>query len=96
MAFSSPKIRSSTPGAFSIAGGAEPAPGYKLRRCRGRGGFAEVWEADAPNGPPVALKFMLSSNASTTARELRSIQSFLPLYHPHLVKTNEVWSVPSR
>src|SRR5262245_42091381 len=37
---------------------------------------------------------MLSSNASTTARELRSIQSFLPLYHPHLVKTNEVWSVP--
>ena len=62
--------------------------------CRGRGGFAEVWEADAPAGPPVALKFMLSSNASTTARELRSIQSFLPLDHPHLVKTNEVWSVP--
>ena len=42
----------------------------------------------------VALKFMLSSNASTTARELRSIQSFLPLDHPYLVKTNEVWSVP--
>ena len=94
MGFSSPKIRSSTPGAFPIAVGAEPAPGYRLRRVRGRGGFAEVWEADAPVGPPVALKFMLSSNASTTARELRSIQSFLPLYHPHLVKTNEVWSVP--
>jgi len=94
LAFSSPKIRSSTPGAFPIAGGAEPSPGYKLKRCRGRGGFAEVWEADTPSGPPVALKFMLSSNASTTARELRSIQSFLPLYHPHLVKTNEVWSVP--
>jgi serine/threonine protein kinase len=65
-----------------------------LRRVRGRGGFAEVWEADAPSGPPVALKFMPSSNATTTAKELRSIQSFLPLYHPHLVKTNEVWSVP--
>jgi serine/threonine protein kinase, bacterial len=53
-----------------------------------------VWEAIAPSGPPVALKFMLSSNATTTAKELRSIQSFLPLFHPHLVKTNEVWSVP--
>jgi serine/threonine protein kinase, bacterial len=94
LAFSSPKIRSSTPGAFVLYAGAEPKPGYKLRRVRGRGGFAEVWEADAPSGPPVALKFMPASNSNTTAKELRSIQSFLPLYHPHLVKTNEVWSVP--
>lgn len=93
MAFS-PAIRSTTPGALSLVAGAEPSPGYRLRRVRGRGGFAEVWEADAPSGPPVALKFMPSSNVSTTARELRSIQSFLTLDHPHLVKTNAVWSVP--
>jgi serine/threonine protein kinase len=74
--------------------GAEPSPGYRLRRVRGRGGFAEVWEADAPNGPPVALKFMPSSNAMTTARELRSIQSFLTIDHPYLVKMHGVWSVP--
>src|SRR5262249_27800685 len=89
-----PKNRSSTPGALTLSAGAEPSPGYRLRRVRGRGGFAEVWEADAPEGPPVALKFMPSSNASTTARELRSIQSFQTMDHPYLVKTYGVWSVP--
>jgi serine/threonine protein kinase len=88
-----PKIRSTTPGSFVVQAGAEPAPGYCLRRVRGRGGFAEVWESDSPNGP-VALKFMPSSNTATTARELRSIQSFQSLDHPYLVQTHGVWSVP--
>src|SRR5690606_20140032 len=65
----------------------------RLIRVRGRGGFAEVWETDSPSGP-VALKFMVSSNVGTTARELRSIQSFQSLDHPYLVKTHGVWSVP--
>lgn len=89
-----PALHSNTPGALAVQAGAEPSPGYCLRRMRGRGGFAEVWEATSPNGPPVALKFMRSSNASTTAREVRSMQSFLALDHPHLVKTNAVWSLP--
>jgi serine/threonine protein kinase len=88
-----PKIRSSTPGAFVLNVGAEPQPGYRLRRVRGRGGFSEVWEVDTPTGQ-AALKFMPSSNTGTTARELRSIQSFQSLDHPYLVKTNGVWSVP--
>jgi serine/threonine protein kinase, bacterial len=61
---------------------------------RGRGGFAEVWEASSPSGSPVALKFMPSSNGISTAREVRSMQSFLSMNHPHLVKTNAVWSLP--
>src|SRR5262249_55412777 len=89
-----PNIRSTTPGAFNFAVGAEPSPGYRLRCVRGRGGFAEVWEAEAPNGPPVALKFMPSSNMTSTAREMRSVQSFQNLDHPYLVKTYDMWSVP--
>ncbi len=89
-----PNVRSTTPGAFAFAVGAEPSPGYRLRCVRGRGGFAEVWEAESPNGPPVALKFMPSSNATTTARELRSVKSFQSLEHPNIVKTYGLWSVP--
>ena len=89
-----PNIRSTTPGAFNFAVGAEPSPGYRLRCVRGRGGFAEVWEAESPNGPHVALKFMPSSNMTTTARELRSVQSFQSLDHPYIVKTYGMWSVP--
>lgn len=90
----SPNIHSNTPGALGLYAGAEPSPGYRLRRVRGRGGFAEVWEADAPSGPPVALKFMPSSNATSTAREVRSLQSFLTIDHPYLVKNHAVWSLP--
>ncbi len=89
-----PRIRSMTPGAFQPAYGAEPSPGYRLTRLRGRGGFAEVWEATTPAGPPIALKFMLSSNAGSTAKEIRAIQSFQVLDHPHIVRTLDVWTVP--
>jgi hypothetical protein len=34
------------------------------------------------------------SNGSTTVREVRSMQAFLSLQHPYLVKANAVWSVP--
>lgn len=90
----SARNRSNPPPLVVLQAGSEPTPGYRLRRMRGRGGFAEVWEASSPDGVPVALKFMASANAGSTSREVRAIQSFLSLQHPNLVKTNAVWSVP--
>jgi serine/threonine protein kinase len=69
-------------------------PGYRLLRLRGVGGFASVWEAQSGNGEPVALKFMSSSNAGTTARELRSLQAIQSLDHPNLLRIRQVWSLP--
>ncbi len=73
--------------------GAVPFPGYRLMRLRGYGGFATVWESDTPTGERIALKFMSSANASSTARELRSLQAVQTLDHPNLLKIRQVWSV---
>ena len=77
--------------------GAEPFPGYRLLRLRGRGAFATVWESTTPSERRVALKFMSSQTGqtgSTTAREIRSLQCIQALIHPHLLRIHEVWSLP--
>lgn len=80
---------------FTPEVGAVPFPGYRLLRLRGRGGFATVWEADTPTGERMALKFMAAGpNASTTSREVRSIQSVQALDHPALLRIRNVWSMP--
>jgi serine/threonine protein kinase len=79
---------------FVPEAGAVPMPGYQLRRLRGVGGFASVWEAQSSDGDLVALKFMSSSNAATTARELRSLQAIQTLDHPNLLRIRQVWSLP--
>ncbi len=73
--------------------GAIPFPGYRLARLRGHGGFATVWECDTPSGERIAMKFMSSANATSTARELRSLQAIQSLEHPNLLKIRQVWSV---
>ncbi len=79
---------------FVPEAGAVPFPGYRLLRLRGIGGFASVWEAQSPTGERVAMKFMSSANASTTSRELRSLQAIQPLDHPNLLRIRQVWSLP--
>jgi serine/threonine protein kinase, bacterial len=81
---------------FQPEAGASPFPGYRLERLRGRGGFATVWEAIDPNGSRLALKFMSSQNSSSTAREIRSIQTIQRLSHPRLLKIRQVWSMPGQ
>ncbi len=82
------------PDGFVPLVGQEPIPGYRLIRARGHGGFATVWESESPDGDRVALKFMSTQNASSTARELRSLQAIQTLDHPNLLRIRQVWSLP--
>jgi serine/threonine protein kinase, bacterial len=74
--------------------GSEPFPGLKLLQLRGRGGFAEVWEARDQSGRLIAVKFMETRNASSSAKEVRIIQTIQKLVHRNLIKINHVWSIP--
>lgn len=74
----------------SLQTGMEPFPGFRLRQLLGRGGFAEVWEADAPAGGRVALKFMTCSDQSP-AREIQSLQAIRKVSHPNVIVVHGVW-----
>jgi serine/threonine protein kinase len=69
----------------------EPYPGYRLRQVLGRGGFAEVWEAETPGGGTIALKFMPCNDSLAAAKEIRSIQAVRQLEHPNLIHIEQVW-----
>jgi serine/threonine protein kinase len=74
--------------------GAQPFPGFRLLQPRGRGGFAEVWEAENPEGRRIALKFITSTVTASTVREIKSVEAIRRLSHPHLVVIDRVWSAP--
>jgi serine/threonine-protein kinase len=76
-----------------LRAGAEPFPGYRLLHRLGRGGYAEVWAAEHRGGK-IALKFMQSRDPAMAANEVRAIQSMKSLQHPHLLRIDQVWSVP--
>jgi serine/threonine protein kinase len=71
-----------------------PFPGLKLIQLRGRGGFAEVWEAENGLGDRIAVKFMASANCASSVKEMKIIQAIQKLAHRHLLQINNVWSLP--
>jgi serine/threonine protein kinase len=76
--------------------GKQACPGYRLVRLLGRGGFADVWEAERPDGRRLALKFLVADSQSVAAREIRSIRAISQLRHPNLIRIDDVWSADGR
>jgi serine/threonine protein kinase len=77
-----------------LEAGSVPFAGLKLIQLRGRGGFAEVWEAEDTRGDRIAVKFMASANQTSSVKEMRIIQAIQKLSHRHLLHIQNVWSVP--
>ena len=69
---------------LSLEVGAEAVPGYRLVRELGQGGFGNVWEAEAPGGVRVALKFIRLDTAQA-GPELRALEVIRNIRHPHLL-----------
>src|SRR5438874_424 len=78
-----------------LPAGGDPLPGYRLIRKRGRGGGAEVWEADAPGGFRVALK-IVNLSTDRTSGELRSLGILRGIRHPNLLPIFGAWQVENR
>jgi serine/threonine protein kinase/Flp pilus assembly protein TadD len=66
--------------------------GYRLIARRGRGGVAEVWEAESPGGFRVALKLV---HLSTDLRsgELRALKITRGIQHSGLLVVHGAWQV---
>ena len=69
--------------------GEEAVPGFRLVRRLGSGNFGEVWQAAAPGGTQIALKFM--SLDEKGLREFRSLKLVKRVRHPNLVPIMAYW-----
>lgn len=68
--------------------GDQPIPGHVLRRQLGAGAFGEVWDARAPDGRLVALKFLdcRALPAGVIGSEVRVLRGLRELHHPNIIQ----------
>ncbi|HLW64808.1 MAG TPA: tubulin-like doman-containing protein [Gemmataceae bacterium] len=70
---------------------AEPLPGYRLIERIGRGGFGEVWKAEAPGGILKAIKFVYGNLDDATEdgrpadQELKALNRVKSVRHPFIL-----------
>ena len=70
--------------------GDQPVPGYRLVTRRGRGGFGEVWEAEAAGGFRVALKIVRLPTEARSA-EVSALTVVRGIRHPNLLVSFGAW-----
>ncbi|MHC5537176.1 protein kinase domain-containing protein, partial [Singulisphaera rosea] len=66
--------------------------GFRLTELLGRGGFGEVWKAEAPGGVQVALKFV-RLDATQGTIEFRAFETTKGIRHPNLMSPFAAWQV---